>query len=327
MLSERLVKSRTPGFLVFTFIVLGIWLTHLWTLPASLLPENPDRYVLFAMISRLMSDNFRLVYILSLLLLVLNSFILHRIYLEYISPGIHSLYPAIIFVLIMAGLRLFPSFQPGSLAVFFLLFGLNRLFSAFDKRKPFSHLFDAGFLLGAGSLFYYELIILLPAFMVGAYFLSRDARWREVTLVATGALVPLILTTAILFLTGSSKTLSLILPPAISQGKNLLTVTLPVILFLSFLGLLVIAGSYLVINQVGERKVSFRTYYLIFFLLFLLSILTVFLVQSLSMDILTVAAVPVTFLLTNYFLTLKNRIVSDVFLILTLLLVAAAQFL
>ncbi len=325
MLSATLKKNRTAGYLVLTILVLGAWFFHLADSPGEMMPRSSGGYLLSALVLNAAAGHLWLIHLLSILLLVINSLLLHRIYLEYLSPGIHSLYPALIFALVITGTGGFPSLYPGVFAVIFLLFGLNRLFSAFDRRKPFSNLFDAGFFLGAGSLFWHNLLILLPAFMAGAYLLSRDARWREMTLVLLGTIVPLVITAALLVLTDHPELLEQVFPSRAPQREIIYQASLPEFLFLAYLGLLTLAGSYRILTQVGERKVNFRMYFTIFFLMFLLSVLLFFMARKVTQDVLLLASVPVAFLLTNLFLTIRNDMVREVCLLAGLLLALAAH--
>ena len=46
------------------------------------------------------------------------------------------------------------------------------------KTKPYSNVFNAGFFIGVGTLFYLNLIVILPAFFIGISILTRESSWR-----------------------------------------------------------------------------------------------------------------------------------------------------
>ncbi len=325
MLLRLVKKSRSAGYLVFILVTTGAWLNHLLTPFEFRFQEKEELFVLFGLINNLLADQPLLRTSIALFLLALNSLLLFRIYREYLFLNSWSLLPAIMFVVLTSGIPGFQTLHPVWFAIPFLSLSIDRLFVAFDERKPYENLFEAGFFLSLGSLFYLPLMILVPAFMIGGYFITRDARWREIVILLTGAIVPWIFTFAVYFLLDRSSVLSgtimtLLTSPAEKAGKNI-----PLLVFAGVTGLLTLAGSYRILRQLDEKKVSFRKFYTFFFLLFVSTVLAFLFIPSVSGSMLIMTAVPVTFLLSNYFESTRFGYFGEILFLLIIGLVVYIQ--
>jgi hypothetical protein len=220
--------------------------------------------------------------------------------------------PAVLFMLIAVSLPDYGEFHPVWISAVFFLWGLNRLFSAYDERKPYRNMFEAGFFLSLGSLFYFNLIFLLPIFVIGAGMMARDVRWREHFLIFLGAFVPWLLLFSAGFLTDQISGILTWIKQSFSHSDGNLIKNIPLLSYLTFLGFLVIAGSIRIIRQYGERKVKFRRYFYFLFWFFLSVILIFALVPGASSEIFIIAIIPVSFLLSNYFESMKKLIFGEI---------------
>ena len=70
---------------------------------------------------------------------------------------IKSKLPSILFVIILGGFTEMHTMHPVLFGTLFILLAILQLFQTFEKPKPYSALFNVGFLLGVGSLFYFNL--------------------------------------------------------------------------------------------------------------------------------------------------------------------------
>ncbi len=310
----RLIKThRKTGYLLFSLVVLGILMAHIESEDSYVFINGEENYVLFGLIHHWLEGMFLLNAVLTAIFVLLNGFILFRIYRDHLFPNSWSMLPAVLFAVLTAAMPEFESLHPVWIAVLFLLFAIDRLFGSFDTRKPYGPLFETGFLLSLGSMFYFNLLILVPAFLIGSKILIRDSRWREPFLLCLGVLVPWILAfTAFFMLDKTGNLLHSVYVSFLVKKESILDY-IPRLVYLGFLILLTIGGSYTILRQYAEKKVKFRKFYLFFFLLFVLSIISFLLVPAVSSEMFIVAAVPVTFLLSNYFDSFKRYLFAEIF--------------
>jgi hypothetical protein len=233
----------------------------------------------------------------------------------------------LLFVLLVSGVPWMQVMHPVYPGALFFLLAIFRLFSAFDRIKSYSAAFDAGFFLGMGSLFYFNLFVLLPAFIVGIGILAREPRWREFLLVVTGFLLPFVFALSYAYLSDQFLEFLKVLERGVVTPNDHFKDHPLLQLFTGYLTLLTLLGSVKILQQYDSLKVSTRRYYIVFFLLFISSLAGILLIPAVSLEMVVIAAIPVTFLMANFFLTMKKRFWGEFWFILLLSLVIVMQFL
>jgi hypothetical protein len=327
MLLQLIKNHRKSSFFLFPVVLTGIWIKHLLAPYAYTPVAGEDRLALFGLFNGLVPAHLLTRSLIALVLLALNGLLLFRIYREHLFPKSWSMLPAILFVMITSGIAGYQTMHPVWLALPFMALAIDRLFASFDQRKPYGSLFNAGIFLSLGSLFWFHLIFMLPAFLIGSHMMARDSGWRDGSHMFLGALVPWIFAFAITFLTDSAGNLATLILSQVIHPLPPFTATLPVLIFAGLMAVLTLAGSYAILRDYDHNKVSFRRFYVFFFLLFLSCVAVYFLVPAVNSSIFILAALPVTFLLSNYFESLKRVIPGEVIFTLILALVVYIQLL
>ena len=105
-------------------------------------------------------------------------------------------------------------------------------------------------------------------------------------------------------------------------GKNI-----KIQIYLGYLVLLTFLGSLKLIKQYDYEKVSTRKYFTIFFLLFVNSIGIMLLVPSASQEMFIISSIPVTFLIANFFIFIKNRFWSELLFFILIAVIITLQVL
>ena len=323
----RFIKSNWFfGYVLLPVLAAAIWFTQLASPMVFDFYEGENEMILFHPLYELLKENQFVLVLAGLLLLIFAAVLIQRINVEYGFFRIRSLLPGILFILISSGFNELRILHPVHVASIFYLLATYRLFNAFDLRKPFSQVFDACFLLSIGSLFYVNLIVLLPAFIAGALILGRETRWREILISIMGFAIPWVFVFSIYFLFDNTPSLINLLKSNFVNQNDRLAENIPELVFLGFMLLLTLIGSYLIIVQYDEKKVSIRQYFLVFFLMFVSLILSFFLVPAVSTEVFTVAAIPVTFLLSNLLLSINRNIWGEIIIYLLIGFNVVLQF-
>lgn len=324
MILKLLKSNRKSGYLLLPLFILCTGAVALF-LPGKLeFNENQPGAGLLGFYSLFSNEVIR---ILSFFLLLLtNGLLVNRINREYVFTFNKSVFPAILFVLLVIAVPGFSLCFPVWISISFLLIAIEYLFVSFDLRKPYGNLFNAGFFLGLGSCFYSDLIVLLPAFMIGSWFLARDAHWRESAVSLLGALVPIVLVTSFYFLTDKTDFMIQILMGNLKTGETLVFGDFPLLMYFGFLGSFTLAGSYRMIQTYDEKKINFRKYFVVFFMFFLSIIISFILIPPVAAGIFIVAAVPVSFLISNFFDSFRRTMIGEIIFILFLSMAIYFQF-
>lgn len=314
----RILKSNhsVNYFLVVLFGVL-FWaesLIHPQTYPFY---PGENENLLFLPFFKLLAGNPLASTITALVLTIIIALLMLNINSRYAFIRIRTMLPAPLFILMVSGFTGIHSLHPVYFAALFFLVSIQRMFNIFGKSKPYSSAFDAGFWLATGSLFYLDLIFLLPAFLLGISVLSRENFWRVSAVHLTGFFLPFFFAFSFVVLTGRFPELLKIFEQNLTSNNNHFISNLYLQIFLGFLVLLTIFGSIRIIQQYDTKKVSSRKYFTVFFLIFVFSLAGFIFIPPVSQEMLVITSIPVAYLGSNFLVFMKSRFWGE--LIITLL--------
>ncbi|MFV0593573.1 MAG: DUF6427 family protein [Draconibacterium sp.] len=323
----KTLKSNNLSNLIFVPIaVLAFWFGKF------LAPYNYDfmpgeaENVLFAPIFRLTSESPLLNVILSAVLTIVLAGLVEMVIARYQFIRVRTRLPAVLFVIIIGGFTGLHTLQPVYFAAIFLLLAIFRLFGIFETPKAYTTAFDVGFILGVGFLFYFNMVVFLPAFLIGLLVLNRDTRWRELVLIIIGFLLPLAFAVSYFFYTDRLYPLLKVFEQSITEPVNHFRSNIPLQVYLGVLVVLTIMGSVVMAQQYDTKKVSSRKYFSVLFLVFLFSLIGFTLIPAASHEMLILTAIPVTYLISNLLVFMKSRFWSEFFFLFLLGIVIALQF-
>lgn len=121
--------------------------------------------------------------------LIFIGFYLTKICIKYLIIQRREQFPAI-FVISVSSFTLYQElFSEILISVVFVLFIINRIFGIISDRAVSLKYLDAGILLAVGSLFYFNIIFLLP-FLWISQFTLRQFNWREFLYTLIGLALP-----------------------------------------------------------------------------------------------------------------------------------------
>lgn len=324
----RALKSNNLGNLFFIPIaVLAFWAGKLLAPFNYPFATGEAQNVLYKLLFRWFGDAALLNVILSAVMVVVLALLIELIIARYQFIRIRTRLPAILYVLLVGGITDMHTMHPAYFAVVFLLLAIFQMFSVFDQARAYPPLFNVGVLLGVGSLFYFNLFIVVPAFLIGIPVLSRGSKWREYVVLLLGFALPFVFALSYYFYTDRTTELLTIFEQNIVVHINHLKNNLPLQIYLGALVFITLIASVDIAKHYDTKKVSSRKFFTVFFFIFLSTMVSYVLVPATSQEMLIVSAVPVTFLLSNYLVFLRSRFWGELFFTLLLLLVVALQFL
>ncbi|RKD92438.1 DUF6427 family protein [Mangrovibacterium diazotrophicum] len=262
----------------------------------------------------------------NLLLVLALAFIILRLNTSYSFIRIRTFLPSNIFVLIVSGLTTLHSLHPVYFGAVFLLLSINRIFGAYESQKANSNAFDAGFYLGLGSLFYFNLIFYFPIVWIGFILIRKNPEWRNFALPLIGIAIPWLYAFAYYFFTDSIPELGHAISQSFATSNNFFSANINFQIYLGLLVFLTLLGSFFLISQLDEKKVSSRKYFQIFFLIFLFSVAILIFIPSASQELLVIMAIPLTFLFSNYLIFMRMQFWGNLFVYLLIAMVIYMQF-
>lgn len=285
--------------------------------------EGEEKNVLFRPIYNLLKNFAAVNVVTSLVLVLILSILIQQINSRYSVIRERNKLPALIFVIMAGGLIGVHTLHPVYFAGIFLALAIYRLFSAFDQTKPYSASFDSGFLLGIGSLFYFNLLLLLPAFILSLGVLVHENRLRVFAIQFLGILLPFIFAFSFGIFTDQFFEMIKIFCQNIITTNNHFKTNLLLQIYLGCLALLVIIGSFATIKHYDKKKISSRKFFSVLFLILIFSTAGFVFAPPASQEMLIIIFIPASYLVANLLTDIKSRFWCE---LIFLLLLAAVIF-
>ncbi|PIF05170.1 MAG: hypothetical protein CSA36_08125, partial [Draconibacterium sp.] len=289
MILSVLKTNRPVNLILFPLAAILLWFKNLLKPAAYPFYPGENSNLLFLPIYRLTLNTPWLQVALSLLLVIIAAFLIQQLNDRFSLNQTRTKLPAFIYVLFLGGFIQIHTLHPILFATIFFVFSLHSLLAIFANPEPFNALFNAGFFIALGALFYFELVFFLPAFLIGIVILRRNIKWRDYAVIFIGFLVPFILALGFAFLTDHLSELLFTFEKNIVTPTNHLQENPVLLVYIASLALLIVFGSLQLIRYYAVQKIGIRKFYLFFLIIFVFAVAVFFLIPAVSQEILVIA--------------------------------------
>jgi hypothetical protein len=323
----RLFKGTGPGVILLIIVtLLAVWASafiklqshfslyfDLYPMPlygilSSLIGTNPLPGIIFTISS---------VSLMAFLMVNLNTsifFINERTFL-----------PAIIYILFSG---LFPQYQllnPAIFSAMFLMLAIRQIMEAYRLPGTAYNFFDAGMLIGIGSLFYANLIWFGLLAIIGIVLL-RTGSIKEIAIAVIGLVTPYILTFGIYYVLGKDlRSLLSLLEYNLFGKPSGYAFTSLTIVAVTFVGLSTLLSLVYLLKMMNTKKIKSRKTFSLLIWVFMISMTVYFVLPSVSVEIVWLAGIPVSYFLTHYFVFVKKKLVPEIFFSLFIVIILLIQ--
>jgi len=310
----RIFKGTGPGVILLIIIALAV----LW-ISAFIEPKLPSPAIyelrpmpLYAVLKILVGQNpipgaifsFMILSFILILMVHFNTtvfFINERTFL-----------PAILYLLLCS---LFPQYQvlnPVLPAVVFLMLAIMRILDSYRKPGIAYNFFDAGLMIGIGSLFYANLIWFGLLVFIGIALL-RTGNIKEIAVSILGLATPFLITFGLYYVLG--KDLALFREDILENlygysavyDFSRLTLIATILIGLT----IIVSISYLFMG-INSKKIKARKTFSILLWGFFMSLILYFALPSMSVEIIWIAAVPASYFLAHYFVFVRKKLIPEI---------------
>ncbi|MCX6253855.1 MAG: DUF6427 family protein [Bacteroidia bacterium] len=235
--------------------------------------------------------------------------------------------PALIYILLSG---LFPQYQllnPAIFAAMFLMLAIRRIVEAYRVPGIAYNFFDAGILIGIGSLFYANLIWFGLLILIGIAIL-RTGSIKEIALSFIGLVTPYILTFGIYYVLGKDiKDLLSLLEYNLFGKPAGYVFTRVTVIAVTFAGLSTLVSIVYLFMLMNTKKIKSRKTFSLLLWVFLIGVGVYFMVPSVSVEIVWITGIPVSYFWTHYFIFVKKELVPEIFFSLFFVLILLIQIL
>lgn len=326
MLLKTLKSNQPYHFILIPIIAAALWIKSFINPAVFSFYPGEDSMILYQPINYFIGRSPLTNNIVALTFIILLAFLILKLNVQYSFIRTRSFIPSILFVLITSGISDLHAMHPVYPAALFLILAVDRIFASYDKEIIHSNAFDAGIFLAIGSLFYLNLVFFFPILWIGFITLKPKVNWREYILTTLGFIFPWLAALAFYLITDRTDELLHTLETSFTSHQVFLRENLSIQIYIGFLVLLTITGSFFLLAQYDEKKISSRKFFKAFFWIFLISCILIIACPSVSQEIIIILAIPLTYLISNYLIFMKRQFWGEVFLYLLTAGVVYLQF-
>lgn len=264
-------------------------------------------------------------HLVAMLIIMLISYALIRIGVRDQLLQQRSLMPAIFFILFAAALPEARQVSPALIGSLFYLLCFVILFEVQDKKPDTLSIFVASLILVVGSTFCLKLIWFIPLIWISLWTM-RQVTWRELVYPLTAyALLALVLFTWYWAIRSNGPEFVELVNENMSIAGTFKSFHFSVYILYGFFLLLVLIASIYMVNRFQTMKSVVQKIYQVMFYMFLAGVLFFVFIARFAPSSLVFLAIPVSFVLSNYFHRKKSPWIHEIIIWILLGLVVYVQ--
>lgn len=260
----------------------------------------------YDVVIKFIPKNSTLSFIIAVILLIIQAYIIIRLNFQYMFLSVRTYLPAIFFIIICSLYLPLQTLHPILFANLFFILAFDKALTSSQKQNLLSTYFISGFLLSIGSLFYFNLIFFLPIIWI-CQIILRGFNFREWFISIIGLATPYLFLLFYYFYFDKLDVFNQILSQNLLFKNSIPTLSLNYVILFSFIGLLILISSFYLLSTLNTKKIITHKYFKILFWLFIFSLILFTLVYSVSIELIVIVAIPLSFLLANYFASIKSK--------------------
>ncbi len=315
----RAFRENQTFALLFSFLISVL----LWVMVGYVKPYEPDYQTLFNsslffLFPGLKEINsFRLVCsAINILFVFIAGIYLSRIAFKFQLLSRRTLLPLVIFLIItLPYFVVYSGLSYALLSITLILRMLDILFMSLGKQKVSYGYFDAALLISFCSIFNFY-TALLVVFLIFVLIQFKGLQWRELLFIIIGMLVPYIIFIAMLYIINMDINAFFISYKKMFSMRVVFDNNLSLFILGAYTLFLLIIGTIKMMNSLVKMKILTRKYSIVFFGLFLTSMLIAVFYPVADRDIIFYVALPLSYLFGYYFANCRVTLVNQVMFLL-----------
>ena len=323
----KLFRGTGPGEVLLIFLTAAaVWVSaFINPHPSGSFQYDINPMPLYGLLRQILGANALYGAIFSSILVLLISFLIVNFNTNHFFITERTFLPGAIYIMLTG---LFPHYQllnPALPASVFLMLAIRRIIEAYRKSGIAFNFFDASLLIGIGSLFYANLIWFGLLSIIGIAIL-RTGNVRELIISIIGLVTPALLTIGIYYAVGKD-ILSLpdILTYNLFTGTGEYYFSRLAIVGLIILGLIILISLVDLLSHYNNKKIKARKTFTELIWTLIISFVVYFILPSASVEMIFLAAIPISYILAHYFVFSRKKLIPEIFFAALFLIIVCMQ--
>jgi hypothetical protein len=311
----KFFRGTGPGeVLIIVLTAIIVWVSafinpHIST--SFVYDTNP--MPLYGLLRQLLGENALIGVIFSFVMVLLTTFLIVNFNTSHFFINERTFLPAVIYVLLSG---LFPDHQllnPVLPASIFLMLAIRRIMDAYRKPGTAFNFFDASILIGTGSLFYANMVWFGVLAVIGIAIL-RTGNIKELIISIIGLLTPALLTAGIYYTMGKDIiSLAGVLSYNLFSRSGEFSFSALTIIGLVLLGFIVLISIVHLLSLLNNKKIKSRKTFTELIWALVISIVVYFALPSASVELIWLAAIPVSYIIAHFMIFSRKKILPEIF--------------
>jgi hypothetical protein len=320
-------RQTGPDIVIMIFIIsMLLWagsFLHPHELAAQVSPDRP--MPLYYILEKLTYLGPFVSVLSAYFLVMLISFLLVNLNTSDLFIGERTFLPGLFYILISGIFISQQTLNPVLPAAIFLIMASRRIMDSYKIMGVAYSFFDAGLLIGLGSLFYFNFIWFGFLLIIGIAIL-RTGNPKEIIISILGLATPLFLIYGFLFITG--KDLGSLMSDArynlFGEADHHIFSTIEIAAII-VTGVVLLISLFKLLPSLSGKKIKSRKTFNLLIWTLLLSVILYFVSHSASVELIWIAGVPVSYIISHFFVYARRRFIPEIMFVSLFLVVALVQ--
>ncbi|MBI5218449.1 MAG: hypothetical protein HY958_05915 [Bacteroidia bacterium] len=322
----KIFNNNSPVvFIMMPLFLILLWIKNFTTGSYTVIPFDNIQMPLYSAIQGLTFKNTYIAIFIGFLLIAIQVILFIRLNVKYIFIENRSFLPAFIFIFISGSFIQLQRIHPALCANIFFLWAFDKLLSTYKRNNTFAAVFDASFLISIGSLFYFNMFYFLVFLWIG-FLVIKPFSFSEWLISIIGFITPYFFLISYYFLTDKLYYFYEMIHNNASARNSILFWDFSYYLFYGFLLFLALVSTLYFLQGINVKKIVIRRYFTILLLLILFLVTAYILLKSASVELLTMIAMPISYLIAYYLITIRKKWIKEVWVAIFLILLFLIQF-
>ena len=308
----KIYRINHPVIILLIFVLaVAIWSLAFLKAPLYEFSELDFEMPIYYWIYNLVSPYPLFSRMLSFGIILIQAGLLNRLNNRYFLLESRTYLPSLLFILICS---IFPlqNLHPIIFSNLFLLISIDKIFSTYRNEDRWSNYFDSGILISIASLFYikYSYLLIIVWFSL---FILRPFRGREWLLTVIGFILPYLFVVTYFFVFEENVNYKIHI--YFNQLFNFNSTFQYNYIFYAYfiiMAFFTTLSSFRILATLRKQKVSVRRFFQVFFWLFLISVILFAISGFSEPSFLSVSAISLSFLFSNYLLNVKSNFWKEI---------------
>ena len=320
---SNILKSNQPYVIVLIMIIgILIWFNSLFSSVAMAIPSDQLSMPFYDIFFGAINKNSQVSVILAFVFVIIQAFLMVQFNKQNIVITNRTYLPAFFYIILTGSFVHMQRMNPVIIGSIFLFFSVRFIFRTYREDYALNKLYLAGFFIALASLFWAPFALFFFLIWISLTIL-RPFIGREWIVGILGYCTPLLFVFTYYFVFNDDKLATIMMnffeSFKLSYSFHFLNNSYNI--FYLFIALLIIISSYVLMLNFQKKKIKNRKFFVINWWIFAIGLISFILFKNIKYEMIYLLAIPVSFLFTDYFYSIKRTWMLDSILLVMFLMI------